>query len=127
MGKSLSFGILVLSLLVFASCQSQQKEIVQKIDKTELKKTVIGKQVQFIDVRTPGEYANGHIDDAINMDINDPNFIDQILRLDKDKPVYLYCKKGARSNRAATLLKERGFTKIFDYAGGYDDWISNLP
>ncbi|MCK0160989.1 rhodanese-like domain-containing protein [Allomuricauda sp. F6463D] len=113
--------------LVFAgtlSCHSQKDKVITRIDKAEMNSNVIGKAVQLIDVRTPGEYNAGHIDDAINFDISKyQNFIEQINTLDKEDPVYLYCAVGARSIHAAKILKSKGFTKIYDYSGGYDDWI----
>ena len=69
------------------------------------------------------EYQEGHIDDAVNFDIsNAETFAFQLEGLDKEKPVYVYCKKGARSNKAVEILKTKGFTQIYDYSGGYDDW-----
>ena len=111
-------------LLWTVSCESQQKPFIKKIDKATVQAEVIGKEVQLVDVRTPGEYKEGHIDDAVNFNVNDEAFLNQIETLDKNKPVYLYCKMGGRSNRAAELLKSKGFTQIFDYTGGYTDWSS---
>nr|WP_299382619.1 rhodanese-like domain-containing protein [Allomuricauda sp.] len=123
MQKVLNLLFSAVCCLFFCSCQSQKEEGVKKIDKATVKSDVIGKDVQFIDVRTPKEYLNGHIDDAVNMNVNDPGFKDQILQLDKEQPVYLYCKMGGRSNRAAQLLQEMGFQTIYDYSGGYKDWV----
>lgn len=114
----------VLLLWTFA-CHTQQKPFVKRVDKAVILSDVIGKDVQLIDVRTPLEYQQGHIDDAVNMNVNDEKFVRQIETLNKDKPVYLYCKMGGRSNRAAELLKSKGFTQIYDYSGGYLDWITN--
>ena len=113
--------LLGLGFLWTLSCHPQESTV-QKIDKATVKAEVIGKDVQLVDVRTPQEYNNGHIDDAVNFDINGTSFLKQIKTLDKEKPVYLYCKMGGRSNRAAEILKSKGFKKIFDYTGGYDDW-----
>ena len=113
--------LLALGLLWTLSCHPQES-IVKKIDRTAVEAEVIGKDVQLVDVRTPMEYNNGHIDDAVNFDVNGTSFLKQIKTLDKEKPVYLYCKMGGRSNRAAEILKSNGFKKIFDYTGGYDDW-----
>lgn len=116
-------GLCLILTLFGISCK-QQAPTISKVDKTFLKKEVLGKEVQLVDVRTPEEYESGHIDDAINFNIiNNENFLEQIETLDKDEPVYLYCKMGGRSNRAAELMKEKGFTKIYDYSGGYNDWV----
>lgn len=118
--------ILLFVLVVFINCQSQNKTIITKIDKKYLFENVIGKDAQLIDVRTAEEYEIGKIDDAINFDVNQSNsFLQQIKALDKSKPVYVYCKVGGRSNRAAKILNKEGFAQIFDYSGGYNDWVSN--
>lgn len=116
---------LVVFINVFA-CQSQKESPIQRIDKEAIKTEVIGKDVQLVDVRTPGEYNAGHIDDAVNFDLSDrTTFMKQIETLDKDQPVYLYCLVGSRSAYAAKILRSKGFTQIFDYSGGYNNWIKN--
>ncbi len=110
--------------MLFFACQTNEGQVIKVVDKAAIKKDVIGKNTQLIDVRTPEEYAAGHIGNAVNYNIlNKDNFIIQIQKLDKNQPVYLYCKIGGRSNRAANLLKEQGFKKIFDYSRGYNDWV----
>ncbi|MFC4221445.1 rhodanese-like domain-containing protein [Flagellimonas marina] len=124
MGKIAQLALLSFAILWAFSCHSQQKPFIKKINKATVQLEVIGKQVQLVDVRTPMEYKQGHIDDAVNFNVNDEGFVKQIETLDKTKPVYLYCKMGGRSNRAAELLKSKGFTQIYDYTGGYSDWSS---
>ena len=110
---------------MLSSCTSQNPSIT-KIDKTFVKNEILGKDVQLVDVRTPEEYESGHIDDALNFNIIDSeSFLRQIEGLDKEKPVYLYCKMGGRSNRAAKLLQNKGFVEIYDYSGGYNDWVTD--
>ena len=124
MQKIIRLALMGFTVLWVFSCQSQQKPFIKKIDKATVQSEVIGKDVQLVDVRTPMEYDQGHIDDAVNFNINDEGFLNQVETLDKNKPVYLYCKMGGRSNRAAELLKSKGFTQIYDYTGGYTDWSS---
>lgn len=117
--------LLVILLFFGVSCKSQDRPTISIIDKETMETEVIGKDVQLVDVRTPQEYGLGHIDDALNFNIaNLPRFKEQIKTLDQTKPVYIYCKLGGRSARAADLLKSEGFTEIYDYAGGYDEWSS---
>lgn len=116
----------ILIFILFLACQTNKAQTIQIVDKAVIKTQVIGKKVQLIDVRTPEEYAAGNIDNAVNYNIaNEDTFLIQIQKLNKNLPVYLYCKAGVRSNKAAKLLKEEGFTKIYDYAGGYNDWIKS--
>lgn len=122
--KRLLFLTILLCSFLFINCQSKTKATITKIDKAYLQEHALNKEVQLIDVRTAEEYSAGHIGDAINFNIvQGETFLQQIKTLDKTEPTFLYCKAGGRSNRAAQLLKEQGFTKIFDYSGGYNDWI----
>lgn len=68
------------------------------------------KNAVLVDVRTKGEYEEGHIAGAINVDIQDPNFLTTIEERWKGKTLFLYCRSGGRSGRALSLLSNRGFT-----------------
>ena len=119
---------LILSLIcvLLLGCNNTVGQNIQIVDKQQMNDNVIGKNVQLIDVRSVEEYEAGHIGNAVNYNISNRDaFLDQINKLDKTQPVYLYCKIGGRSNRAAKLLQKQGFQKIFDYSGGYSDWVSD--
>ena len=117
--------ILVLLLVIANSCKSQNDNTIEVIDIETMKTEVIGKEVQLVDVRTSGEYDAGHIDDAINIDImNMETFTAKFDKFDKEKPIYIYCKLGGRSNKASKVLEELGFVTIYDFSGGYDEWKS---
>ncbi len=77
---------------------------------------------QLIDVRTLEEFREGHLKNAQNICVTDDDFVKNIEKLDKDKPIYLYCRSGKRSARAANLLKDLGFKEIYDMDGGYLNW-----
>jgi len=81
-----------------------------------------GKKPQLIDVRTPKEFSEGYLESARNIDISAGDFKEKIAALDKEKPVFLYCRSGGRSGRAAEMLKEMGFEKIYDLEGGILAW-----
>jgi rhodanese-related sulfurtransferase len=75
---------------------------------------------QFVDVRTPEEYAAGHATRAVNIPLNDlPANLD---RLEKTEPVYVICQTGRRSREAADILTKNGFKWVFNVAGGTDAW-----
>lgn len=115
--------ILFLLFLSVLSCTSQTDSKTINIDILTLKTEAIGKDVQLIDVRTPNEYKAGYIDDAINIDIMKmETFVQEVEKLDKAKPVYIYCKIGGRSQKASKKLEELGFTTIYDFSGGYMEW-----
>jgi rhodanese-related sulfurtransferase len=78
--------------------------------------------VQLIDARTPGEYAQGHLADAVNLDWNGGALKERVGELDPKKPVLIYCASGRRSAAAAAFLKEKGFTTVIDMAGGIGAW-----
>ena len=78
--------------------------------------------VQLIDVRTPEEYNEGHIESALNINFYDDNFEELIEQVDKSKPVAVYCGKGGRSAKCASFMKNAGFTKIYDLNGGITEW-----
>ena len=121
--KKLIFTSLIVSLLTLNSCNGQEKKSYSNINLTTLKEDVIGKDVQFIDVRTADEYQNGHIDDADNIDYyNSENFKIEIEKYNKKEPIYIYCKSGGRSKSASKLLDKMGFTTIFNYSGGWNEW-----
>jgi rhodanese-related sulfurtransferase len=81
---------------------------------------------QFIDVRTPEEYAAGHAARTRNIPLDT---IEQNLDLmRRDEPVYLICRSGSRSAKAANKLVEAGFTKVYTVEGGTDAWrAAGLP
>lgn len=86
------------------------------------------KDIQLIDVRKPEEFSSGHLENAVNMNFYDDDFEDQIKTLDKSKDVYLYCRSGGRSGKAAQKLEALGFTKVYDLEGGILNWEKqNLP
>ena len=79
-------------------------------------------ELVVIDVRTPEEFASGHIEGALNINIFDENFKNKLEELDKTKAVSVYCKVGGRSAKAATVMKEMGFTEVYDLEGGIRNW-----
>ncbi|MGL4631334.1 MAG: thioredoxin domain-containing protein [Leadbetterella sp.] len=111
----------------FSSCQSQVKKTV--LSPTEFKTSLsnaIG--ATLIDVRTQGEYTQGAIANATNMDWNEGDFTEKVTTLDKSKPVYLYCLAGKRSSAAAEKLASLGFKQIYELDGGMLKWrAENLP
>ncbi len=114
---------IICTLLLFTSCKGQDTAQTTKIDIETLQKEAIGKNVQLVDVRSAKEYSDGYIDDAVNIDITDmENFKQEVNKLDKSKPIYIYCHSGGRSNRASKILETAGFKEIYDFSGGWNAW-----
>lgn len=85
-------------------------------------------QAIIVDVRTPGEYAEGHIANAHNIDYNGADFDAQIAALDKSKEYMVYCLSGGRSSSAANKMRNAGFTKVYELQGGIMKWrAAKLP
>lgn len=82
----------------------------------------------LLDVRTPTEIGKGYLRGAVFMDFYDSSFKEQVARVDRDKPVFVYCAIGGRSWDAAKIMHEMGFKKVYDLKGGIIVWkIKNYP
>jgi rhodanese-related sulfurtransferase len=77
---------------------------------------------QLVDVRTPSEHKVNKIGNALNINIGAPDFDSKVSKLDKSKPVFVYCASGMRSGKAARKLAKLGFQKIYDLQGGINAW-----
>lgn len=78
--------------------------------------------VQLVDVRTPQEWDTGHIEGAKHIDRFSDDFKAEVDKLDKDKPVRLYCAGGGRSEEAREILRGMGFKDVRDLDGGIAAW-----
>lgn len=120
---------IIIGTLLLISCSgqaqngnSESKLIGPKEFKTEMQQE---NDFYLIDVRTPAEYNAGTIEGATNLNIYGDNFKAELDKLDKEKPVYVFCAVGGRSGQAAKILKEKGFKEIIDLKGGYNAWNRN--
>ena len=120
--------ILIGLLISFVSCNSQDKKttIILDIEVAEFQQLISKKNVQLIDVRTPVEFKKGHLKNAKLINFFDKDFKSEILKkIDKNKPVYVYCKSGGRSAKAAKIYKAAGFKKVFNLLGGFNAWSAS--
>lgn len=125
--KFFSMKYRILSLLLvsffFLSCQGQAQKEIKTVDvKTYSEKLNTTKNPQLIDVRTPEEYAVDKINNAKNINWNGDSFVSEVEKLDKSKPVFVYCKVGGRSADAAQKLSKLGFKEIYNLDGGIMKW-----
>jgi rhodanese-related sulfurtransferase len=72
----------------------------------------------LVDVRTPAEFLSGHIDKAINIDIENSSFESEIKNLDKSKTYFVYCRSGNRSGQAVQIMRSNGINSIYELSGG---------
>jgi len=122
---------IILLITIIFSCQNPESQqtanggTLQTVSVADFdQKRMSLPDAQIVDVRTPGEFAQGHLANAVNINVNTPDFITKINELDKNKPVLLYCLSGARSKRAARQLQQLGFQEIYDLQGGLIKWLN---
>lgn len=114
------FLIMVLAALGMASCAGDMP--FRSVDVDEFKEVIAQPGTQLVDVRTFKEYAAGHIQGSVNIDVNDATFSDVVQGLlDKERTVAVYCRSGRRSKSAAKMLHEMGYT-VVELDGGYESW-----
>ena len=90
------------------------------------KNKISTKDALVFDVRTTEEFNLGHIKGSINIDFYDEKlFVDFFQKINKTKPIYIYCRSGNRSKKSSEILKKIGFVKVYDLLGGYKNWIKN--
>ena len=116
--------LLSLVTLLAGSCLKQQTEGVLVVNPTVFEQKMTEEGIQLIDARTPEEFNEKHIANALNANILGEDFDQKVASLDKNKPVMVYCKSGVRSANAAAKLKAMGFTTIIDLDGGITQWIA---
>nr|WP_314897130.1 thioredoxin domain-containing protein [uncultured Flavobacterium sp.] len=117
-----SIFLLILSFVVL-SCNGQTSKNVKTIEAEAFaEKITATPNPQILDVRTPEEFASDHIDNAKNVNWLNNDFVTNVEKFDKSKPVFVYCKSGGRSQKAAEKLNELGFTTIYQLEGGILKW-----
>jgi rhodanese-related sulfurtransferase len=110
----------IIMLLMFIQLPSV--EVVEK----SVYEVLLKEGHQLIDLRTPGEFMEGHIDSARNINVKSIEFLDQINSLSKEDTMLIYCRSGRRSAKASHLMDSLGFKKIYDLRGGYLNWTGVL-
>lgn len=127
MKKLLLSTTFLLSFLV-AACQESardERRINEKVSLEQFEKLLTEKSNAIIlDVRTPEEFAAGHVKGAVNLNIYDAGFKAELTKLDKSKPVLVYCKAGGRSADAASQMQDLGFSEVYNFGGGMLAWAN---
>ncbi len=115
-----SIAILLVVGLVFY--KNSQNKVVSKVDTAVLSAQIKSVRGQIIDVREPEEYSESHTDGAINIPLGDILNGDY-SKIDKTKPIYVYCKSGVRAGKAKVALENAGYKNVTSL-GGLGDWIA---
>jgi len=114
--------LLAFTLLIAASCLNGVLAQTNLDTKSFVKKYKETPKAQLLDVRTPNEWNAGKIESSKCVNFMDADFKQQVEKLDKSKPVFVYCAAGGRSAKASKILKEAGFKEIYNLQGaGYAD------
>jgi rhodanese-related sulfurtransferase len=117
---------LIASVLFLAGCSSSSSAI--DLSVTEFSGKVAEAGVITLDVRTPGEFAEGHIEGAQLIDFQSGNFENEISSLDKNATYAVYCRSGNRSGQAVKVMHDAGFHNVYNLNGGVIDWANaGLP
>jgi len=126
------FGIAIVSLVACSGNSNpeatteqivEQKEVIVDVTVEQFKTLLVEEGGTILDLRTSDEWAEGTIANAQKIDFYSDNFATDVEQLDKQSPVFVYCKKGGRSASAAEILKEKGFKKVYNLDGGISAWI----
>lgn len=120
--KKLAIVLGAVLTMLLLGCKSDVQEGVKVVTPEEMQNILEMEDVQLVDVRTPEEHEEGYIKNSQNIDYKSPTFDEDIKKLDKTKPVILYCKTGNRSAKCAAKLKEAGFEQIYELEGGITEW-----
>ena len=128
-------GILIIFLMVTLCMTTsyaqttQPKQMVKTINSTEsagmIKMNLKNKNFVILDVRTPSEYAEGHLANATNIDFNATDFAAKVGELDKSKTYLVYCRAGHRSASAIEIMKTQSFQTIYNLDGGITQWTTD--
>lgn len=105
-----------------------QNTAVKQVNSIEFENLIKKSSGTLLDVRTLGEFKNGHIKNAGQLNYYDLDFRQKLLLLPKDQPIYLYCNTGYRSQKAAKILIENGYKNVYNLEHGIMEWnLKNLP
>ncbi len=112
--------IFLLVIALNGSCQ--QSESTHRVSADSLKAILAGEHGMLIDVRTPEEFAEGHIPGAVNIDYHNEGFSSALDSLDKNKEYEIYCRSGNRSGKALDEMQKKGFKNVYHLEGGILMW-----
>jgi rhodanese-related sulfurtransferase len=115
------FGLTFFVAILMIACNTPNNVL----DVNQFEQKLTGSNTLVIDVRTPQEFAEGHIEGAMNIDYYDIHFENKINAIDKSKTILVYCKSGNRSGKAATILAKNKFKNVYDLSGGITNWIAS--
>ncbi len=123
--KTKNLVVLALSIVLFSCTENStsKAQVIENVKAEKFKELMQTNENEIlIDVRTPGETASGHLQDATLIDYYGDDFKQKIAMVRKDVPIFIYCRSGGRSSSAAKKMQKMGFTKIYNMLGGIGAW-----
>lgn len=114
---------LTAGVLLLAGCSSN-KAAITNMNVKDFSTIAQQADVVILDVRTPGEFSQGHIEGAMNIDVEASTFDSEIAKLDKSKTYAVYCHSGRRSGIATQTMAKMGFKHLYNLQNGLSDWMS---
>ncbi len=119
------FYIFSVALVMMTACSNGKGYTSVSVD--EFAKVIADNQVQLIDTRTEAEFNEGHIPGAINIDVNESDFEAKVgQKVDKNRPIALYCRGGRRSKIAAERIVALGYDGITELNTGFISWTGEV-
>lgn len=106
---------------VFGSCKQESGKTKVNLSAMEVKQLLESDQdIVILDVRTPSEFQQGHLEGAVNIDVTASSFESEISRLDKNATYVLYCRSGSRSSSATNIMARNEFPNLYNSTAGFE-------
>lgn len=115
-------------LVLVIACDGQERQVdvvgsVREIGIEQAAELLKDAEIEVLDLRTPREFAAGHMIGARNIDFNNPGFREYLEALDRERPYLIHCASGNRSSRALPLFDELKFKKVYHLRRGLRGWV----
>jgi rhodanese-related sulfurtransferase len=115
------FSLTFFVAMIMVACNTSNNVL----DVAQFEQMLADPNVVLIDVRTPQEFAEGHIKGTLNIDFYGDNFESEIHAINQSKTILVYCKSGNRSGKAASILAKNNFKIVYDLSGGISSWMAS--
>ncbi|MBN1951143.1 MAG: rhodanese-like domain-containing protein [Bacteroidales bacterium] len=116
------YSLILLFFVGACAEKADEGSVIRNVGAAEFKVLVDKGEGQLVDLRTPDEFASGYIEGASLINIYSPDFRDQLSMLDRETPVYIYCRSGNRSANSIYIFEEMGFREIVNLRDGILEW-----
>lgn len=114
--------LIVFIAISLSSCFKEKAGVINLVTPEEAAVLIDSDQVKIIDVRAELDFNKKHLKNAVNIEVENDDLNSVLDQMKKDEPLLVYCNKGGQSERCAQILKEKGFTLIYDMDGGIAKW-----